>query len=82
MNVVLDGLWFNDSHVAEENKLSVLISDWLQMSCDLKLQVSDGGWVDCVRVEEQIAAHHPSLKDHVIQVLDYTGLKSMCVMST
>lgn len=30
--------------------------------------VSDGMWVDCIRIEEQIAAHHPALKDHVIKM--------------
>lgn len=29
--------------------------------------VSDGSWVDCVPIEGQISAHHPALKDHVIQ---------------
>ncbi|KAG0556975.1 hypothetical protein KC19_11G092200 [Ceratodon purpureus] len=31
--------------------------------------VSDGTWVDCVPIEGQIAAHHPALKDHVIQMV-------------
>lgn len=31
--------------------------------------VSDGSWVDCVPIEGQIAAHHPSLKDHVIRMM-------------
>jgi hypothetical protein len=31
-------------------------------------QVSDGSWVDCVPIEGQISAHHPSLTDHVIQM--------------
>ncbi|KAJ7535520.1 hypothetical protein O6H91_12G037200 [Diphasiastrum complanatum] len=31
-------------------------------------QVSDGSWIDCVPIEQQIAAHHPALKDHIIQV--------------
>lgn len=30
--------------------------------------VSDGMWIDCIRIEEQIAAHHPALKDHVIKM--------------
>lgn len=30
--------------------------------------VSDGSWVDCIPIEGQIAAHHPSLKDHIIQM--------------
>jgi hypothetical protein len=29
--------------------------------------LSDGSWVDCVPIENQIAAHHPNLQDHVIQ---------------
>lgn len=32
------------------------------------VQVSDGTWVDCVPIEGQIAAHHPSLKGHIIQM--------------
>jgi hypothetical protein len=28
--------------------------------------VSDGTWVDCVPIQGQVAAHHPSLKDHTI----------------
>ncbi|KAJ7517384.1 hypothetical protein O6H91_21G021400 [Diphasiastrum complanatum] len=31
-------------------------------------QVSDGNWVDCVPIEQQIASHHPTLKDHIIQM--------------
>lgn len=31
-------------------------------------QVSDGSWVDCVPIEQQIAAHHPALKDHIIRM--------------
>ena len=31
--------------------------------------VSDGMWIDCIRIEEQIAAHHPALKDHVIKMI-------------
>ena len=31
--------------------------------------VSDGTWVDCVPIEGQIAAHHPALKDHVVQMI-------------
>ncbi|KAJ7537344.1 hypothetical protein O6H91_11G002500 [Diphasiastrum complanatum] len=31
-------------------------------------QVSDGSWVDCVRIEQQIASHHPTLKGHIIQI--------------
>ncbi|XP_024369811.1 protein neprosin [Physcomitrium patens] len=30
--------------------------------------VSDGSWVDCVPIEGQIAAHHPSLKVHIIKL--------------
>jgi hypothetical protein len=31
-------------------------------------QVSDGSWVDCVPIQQQIAAHHPALKDHIIRM--------------
>ncbi|KAJ7537315.1 hypothetical protein O6H91_11G000900 [Diphasiastrum complanatum] len=31
-------------------------------------QVSDGSWVDCVPIEQQIAAHHPALKEHIIRM--------------
>ncbi|KAJ7535522.1 hypothetical protein O6H91_12G037400 [Diphasiastrum complanatum] len=31
-------------------------------------RVSDGSWVDYVPIEQQIAAHHPALKDHIIQI--------------
>jgi hypothetical protein len=29
-------------------------------------------WIDCIRIEEQIAAHHPALKDHVIKMTTST----------
>ena len=35
--------------------------------------VSDGSWVDCIPIEGQIAAHHPSLKGHVIQMAPSRG---------
>lgn len=31
-------------------------------------QVFDGSWVDCVPIEGQIAAHHPTLRDHIIHM--------------
>jgi hypothetical protein len=31
-------------------------------------KVSDGSWVDCVPIQQQIAAHHPALKDHIIRM--------------
>jgi hypothetical protein len=31
-------------------------------------QVSDGSWVDCIPIEQQIAAHHPALQDHIIRM--------------
>ncbi len=31
-------------------------------------RVSDGSWVDCIPIEQQIAAHHPALQDHIIRM--------------
>jgi hypothetical protein len=31
-------------------------------------QLSDGSWVDCVPIEQQIAAHEPNLQDHIIRM--------------
>jgi hypothetical protein len=31
-------------------------------------QVPDGSWVDCIPIEQQIAAHHPALQDHIIRM--------------
>ncbi|KAG0591644.1 hypothetical protein M758_1G229900 [Ceratodon purpureus] len=38
--------------------------------------VSDGSWVDCIPIEGQISAHHPTLTDHIIQMMPTSPRRS------